>query len=93
MTLMASDQSTGEVFNVGGVEEISILDLARKIIDMTGSSSTIALIPYAKAFGKDFEDMQRRVPGTEKLAQVTGFVPDKSLDFILNQVVEYIKGR
>ena len=93
MTLMASDQSSGEVFNVGGVEEISILDLAQKIIDMTGSSSTIALIPYDQAFGKDFEDMQRRVPGTEKLARVTGFVPDKSLDFILNKVIEYIRGR
>ena len=93
MTLMASDQSSGEVFNVGGVEEISILDLAQKIIDMTGSSSTIALIPYDQAFGKDFEDMQRRVPGTEKLARVTGFVPDKSLDFILNKVIAYIRGR
>jgi UDP-glucose 4-epimerase len=93
MKLMASDQSSGEVFNVGGVEEISILDLAQKIIDMTGSSSSIALIPYDQAFGKDFEDMQRRVPGLEKLARVTGFVPDKSLEFILNQVIEYIKGR
>jgi UDP-glucose 4-epimerase len=93
MKLMESDQSTGEVINVGGIEEISILDLAQKIIDMTGSSSTIDLIPYDKAFGKDFEDMQRRVPSTEKLAQVTGFVPDKSLDFILSKVIEYIKNR
>jgi len=93
MKLMASDQSIGELFNVGGVEEISILDLAQKIIHMTGSSSTIQLIPYDKAFGKDFEDMQRRVPSTEKLAQVTGFVPDKSLDFILSKVIAYIKSR
>lgn len=91
MNLMASDQSTGEVCNVGGVEEISILNLARKIIDMTGSSSTIELIPYDQAFGKDFEDMQRRVPGTEKLAQITGFAPDKSLDFILKQVIDYMR--
>jgi UDP-glucose 4-epimerase len=89
--LMDADQSTGEVFNVGGVEEISILELAQKIIDMTGSSSTIQLIPYAEAFGKDFEDMQRRVPSTEKLERVTGFAPDKSLDFILSEVINFIR--
>jgi UDP-glucose 4-epimerase len=80
--LMESDRAIGEVINVGGLEEISMLDLAKKIIDMTGSTSTIQLVPYAEAFGKDFEDMQRRVPSTEKLEQVTGFAPDKSLDFI-----------
>ncbi|WP_372682895.1 GDP-mannose 4,6-dehydratase [Desulfosarcina sp.] len=93
MKLMASDQAIGEVINVGGVEEISILDLAQRIIDMTGSTSTIQLIPYAEAFGKDFEDMQRRVPSTQKLEQVTGFAPDKSLDFILSKVIEYINRR
>ena len=93
MKLMASDRSIGEVINVGGVEEISILDLAQKIIYMTESSSTIQLIPYDQAFGKDFEDMQRRVPSTEKLVQMTGFAPDKSLDFILSKVIEYIKYR
>jgi UDP-glucose 4-epimerase len=91
--LMESDQAIGEVINVGGLEEISMLDLAKKIIDMTGSTSTIQLIPYAEAFGKDFEDMQRRVPSTEKLEQVTGFAPDKSLDYILSKVIEYIKSR
>jgi UDP-glucose 4-epimerase len=91
--LMESDRAIGEVINVGGLEEISMLDLAKKIIDMTGSTSTIQLIPYAEAFGKDFEDMQRRVPSTQKLAQVTGFAPDKSLDFILSKVIRYIKSR
>ena len=91
--LMESDQAIGEVINVGGLEEISMVDLAKKIIDMTGSTSTIQLIPYAEAFGKDFEDMQRRVPSTQKLAQVTGFAPDKSLDFILSKVIRYIKSR
>ena len=93
MKLMETDQSIGEVFNVGGHEEISINDLAQKIIQMTGSSSTIQLIPYEEAFGKDFEDMQRRVPSTEKLGRVTGIVPDNSLDFILSEVIDYIKKR
>lgn len=93
MKLMGSNQATGEVFNVGGIEEISILDLAKRIIEMTGSSSTIELIPYEKAFGKDFEDMQRRVPGVGKLESVTGFSPDKSLSFILSEVIGYIKNK
>jgi UDP-glucose 4-epimerase len=93
MKLMASDASTAEVFNIGGVEEISIFDLAKKIIQMTASDSTIQLIPYDEAFGKDFEDMQRRVPSTAKLEQVTGSAPDKSLDFILQQVIEHARGR
>jgi UDP-glucose 4-epimerase len=91
--LMASERAVGEVFNIGGKEEISILDLAQKIIGMTASSSKIQMIPYDKAFGKDFEDMQRRVPSTDKLESVTGFAPDKDLDFILSEVIGYIKGR
>ena len=93
MKLMETDQAIGNVFNVGGHEEISINDLAQKIIQMTGSSSTLQLIPYEEAFGKDFEDMQRRVPSTEKLQKFTGFAPDKSLDFILSEVIDYIKGK
>jgi UDP-glucose 4-epimerase len=91
IALMASGQSSGEVFNVGGIEEISIMDLAKRIIQLTGSSSPIQLIPYEEAFGKDFEDMQRRVPGTNKLAQLIGFAPDKNLDFILTQVIDSLK--
>ncbi|WP_419655321.1 NAD-dependent epimerase/dehydratase [Desulfosarcina variabilis str. Montpellier] len=91
--LIESDQSVGEVFNVGGHEEISISDLAQKIIQMTGSSSTIKLIPYEEAFGKDFEDMLRRVPSTDKLESITGFKPDKRLDFILSQVIASIMGK
>jgi UDP-glucose 4-epimerase len=91
MALMESEQAVGEVVNVGGVGEISILELAREIIELTGSTSEIVLIPYEKAFGKDFEDMQRRVPSTEKLAELTDFTPDKSLEFILSKVIESAK--
>jgi UDP-glucose 4-epimerase len=90
IALMASEKSNGEVFNVGGNQEISILDLANKIIRMAGSTSSIQLVPYEKAFGKDFEDMQRRVPGTEKLAQAIGFTPEKSLEYILERVIAYL---
>ena len=70
-----------------------IPDLAKKIIDMTNSSSEITLIPYEKAFGKDFDDMQRRVPSTDKLNRIAGFAPDKSLDFILTKVINHFKNR
>lgn len=91
MGLMSCQAATGEVFNIGGIEEISILNLAKKIISITKSSSPIELIPYEKAFEKDFEDMQRRVPSIEKIFRYTGFTPQTDLDTILEQVVRYIK--
>ena len=73
----------GEAFNVGGVEEISILNLAKKVIEVTKSNSKINFIPYVKLKSKGFEDMQRRVPSTEKLKKLTGWAPKKGLDEIL----------
>ncbi len=63
MGLMESDNAVGEVFNVGGTEEITMLELAKKIIRETGSASDIELVPYDDAFEKNFEDMQRRGSG------------------------------
>ena len=93
MSLMASRETVGEVFNVGGTEEISILDLATRIIEKTGSTSKIELIPYEAAFEKDFEDMQRRVPGIEKIRRATGFTPETDLDTILDRVIDYFRNR
>ena len=73
----------GEAFNIGGVEEISILNLAKKIIEVTKSNSKINFISYAKLKSQGFEDMQRRVPSTEKLKKLTGWAPKKGLDEIL----------
>ena len=87
MSLMASLKATGELFNVGGTEEISIEDLARRIIAMTGSDSKIEYIPYEVAFEKDFEDMQRRVPGIQKIKDYIGFEPKTDLDGILKSVI------
>jgi UDP-glucose 4-epimerase len=83
----------GEVFNIGGTEEISILNLAERIIAATGSASTIEIVPYDKAFGKDFEDMQRRVPSVEKIQRLVGFDPKTSLDAILSNVVNFMRQR
>lgn len=91
MDLMEVPDAEGEVFNVGGREEITILDLAKKIISVTHSKSEIQMIPYEKAFGKDFEDMQRRVPSLEKIKAFIGFEPKTNLDGILEQVVNYMQ--
>lgn len=89
MALMACDGAVGEVFNIGGTEEITILDLARRIITRTGSASRVSLIPYEEAYAKDFEDMLRRVPSIEKIRSLVGFEPVTDLDTILDQVIRY----
>ena len=89
MALMETDEAVGEVFNVGGTEEITIRDLADRIIRETGSTSTVELIPYEKAFEKDFEDMQRRVPCIEKINKVIGFNPETDLTTILKTVISH----
>jgi UDP-glucose 4-epimerase len=89
--LMASEAAVGEIFNVGGTEEVTILSLAERIIAATGSSSAIELIPYEEAFEKDFEDMQRRVPGIGKIRSVIGFEPRTDLDTILQKTIDSIK--
>ncbi|MCG6910833.1 MAG: GDP-mannose 4,6-dehydratase, partial [Deltaproteobacteria bacterium] len=91
LSLMQRQEAVGEVFNVGGVEEISMLDLAEKIIAKSGSRSEIKLIPYEDAFEKDFEDMQRRVPGLEKIKNLLGFGPETDLDTILDIVIEHAR--
>lgn len=91
MALMESEKAVGEVFNIGGTQEITILDLARKIIRMTNSSSAVELIPYTEAFEEDFEDMQRRVPSIEKIESVVGFKPETELDTILQYVISHMK--
>jgi UDP-glucose 4-epimerase len=90
MGLMESPKAIGDVFNVGGTEEISIEDLAKKIIAMTKSSSEIEYVPYEVAFEKDFEDMERRVPGIEKIKACIGFEPKTDLNGILKNVIAYM---
>lgn len=88
MRLMDHDDAPGEVINIGGTEEVSILNLAEKIKALCGSTSTITFVPYNKVFGKDFEDMQRRVPGIEKIRQMIGFEPTTGLEAILKSVID-----
>jgi len=91
MGLMENEGSFGQVFNIGGTEEIAILDLAQKIIAITGSQSGIKMIPYEEAYEADFEDMERRVPSIEKVAQLIGFKPNDNLDDIIREIVAVMK--
>ena len=91
MGMMEKDESFGQVYNIGGTEEISILDLAKKIISLAESKSEIVLIPYEDAYVADFEDMMRRVPSVEKVARLIGFKPGVDLDDILNEIVTFMR--
>jgi UDP-glucose 4-epimerase len=85
--LLDRDDAVGEVFNVGSSEEVTILELARRIIDRAGSSSDIELVPYAEAYAKGFEDMRRRVPDTTKIGSFLGWRPRRALDEILTDAI------
>ncbi len=78
----------GNVFNIGSTEEVSILELANRIITITGSKSEIKLVPYDLAYDPGFEDMQRRKPLINKLEEFTDFRPKTSLDDIIRSVAE-----
>ncbi len=89
--LVKKGSTIGQVFNIGGTEEISILDLAKRIISISKTSSGIQVIPYDIAYGENFEDMQRRVPGIEKIKAFIDFNPQASLDNILGKVISYMR--
>lgn len=91
--LAETDSSIGEVYNVGGVGEISINNLAEKIISTTKSASNIRHIPYDQAYPSGFEDMQRRVPDTSKIQSVFGWKPEMSLEDIILDVSNYFKSK
>ena len=86
--IAAHPDANGEVYNVGGNHEITILDLAKKIKKMTGSDSRIVLVPYSTAYEEGFEDMQRRVPDITKLHELTGYTPKVSLEESLASIIE-----
>jgi UDP-glucose 4-epimerase len=85
--LLGRDEAVGDVFNVGSQEEITILELAQKVISRTGSSSTIRLVPYGEAYGTGFEDMQRRVPDTAKLRRLLDWAPTRTLNETLDEML------
>ena len=91
LALWNSKSGFGEAFNLGGVEEVRILDLAQNIIKLCESNSTINYLSYDEMRKSGFEDIERRIPNTEKLRKLTGWSPEKSLGNILNDYLEFIK--
>jgi UDP-glucose 4-epimerase len=91
--LMDNPQSVGQVFNIGSNEEVTILELAERVKELTGSESEIVFVPYDEAYEEGFEDMPRRVPDISKVNSLVGFRPEMSLDGILQSVINFHSGR
>lgn len=89
MALPKQVRAVGQVYNIGSTEEAAILDLARRVKQMTESKSELRLVPYEEAYVKGFEDMRRRVPSTDKIYQLMGWRPTKSLDEILRLMIGF----
>lgn len=91
--LIDEPRAVGEIFNIGGEGEISINDLAARILSITSSDSQIRHIPYNEAYQEGFEDMERRVPDITKIKNLIGYKNTHSLDDILAKVMEYERTR
>jgi UDP-glucose 4-epimerase len=89
--LLALPAAAGQVFNLGGEEEVSILNLAHRVIELAGSSSEIQLIPYEQAYPRGFEDLRRRVPDTTRLRALTGWAPTRTLEEILTEAIREVE--
>ena len=89
--IMNSSKATGQIFNIGNDDPITILELANKIKSAAGSSSKIVVIPYDTAYEKGFEDMQIRIPDISKIKEYIGFEPNMRIDSIIESVVSSMK--
>jgi UDP-glucose 4-epimerase len=87
--LMDHPDAVGQVFNIGSTQEVSILQLAQLVKEITKSESEITFLPYAEAYSDGFEDMPRRIPDTTKITNLVGFKPSKDLRGIVSEVVAY----
>ncbi|WP_022836073.1 NAD-dependent epimerase/dehydratase family protein [Salisaeta longa] len=91
--LLDAPAAEGEIFNIGNHEEVTINDLAARVIARTGSSAAIDHIPYEEVYGPGFEDMKRRTPNLDKIRSVVGYAPQHTTEDILDDVIAYEKQR
>lgn len=87
-----TDKCYGEILNIGSESEISILDLAKKVIAQTNSTSSIAITPYSKVYPKGFEEMFRRVPSIQKARDLLGWKPITPLEVTISDILRYLGG-
>lgn len=93
LALVKDDSTIGDYFNIGGVGEVTIKELAERIIARTGSTSNLVYIPFDQAYGPGFEDMQRRVPDISKVKSKIGWSPEHNLDSIIDSVAAHLKSK
>lgn len=91
--LIDCPEARGQVVNVGNQEEVSIVQLAERVGELTGKGSEIVKIPYEEAYGEGFDDMRRRVPDLTRVKSLVGYEPQNDLDAILRDVVEFERSR
>ena len=91
--LMDEPKAVGEVFNVGSNQEITIVELAKKVKELTASRSEISFVPYDEAYEEGFEDMPRRIPDISKVNRLVGFRPEMNLEGILRTVIDFHSGQ
>src|SRR5262249_53774876 len=89
MRLVDCADAIGQVFNIGSSEEVTILDLAHRVKELTKSSSEFVMVPYDQAYEQGFEDMHRRIPDTTKIKETVGFPPQRPLNEILERIIAY----
>jgi len=91
--LLASPSCRGGVYNLGSDEEVTITDLAERVIALSGSSSEIRFVPYEDAYGADFDDLRRRVPDLHRVRAAIGYAPTRTLDQIVTELITRAKAR
>lgn len=87
----STDKTIGTVVNIGNPEEISINDLAKKVIELTGSSSKVVHLSYEEAYTSGFEDMERRVPNINRIQELTGWKPERKLETIIRDLANHLR--
>ena len=90
--LMSATEMSGEIFNVGSAERVTILDLARRVLAATGSSSELEFVPHERVYGLGIEDVLHREPAIDKIGAAIGWKPTRDLDQILADVIAELRG-
>ena len=93
VSLASHPGAIGEIFNLGGEQEITVSDLAKKVKRLTKSNSEIVYLPYEEVYGEGFEDMRHRIPDISKIRNLIGYVPRVGLDDALKKTIEYHRNR
>jgi UDP-glucose 4-epimerase len=91
LRLVSEPKAIGQVVNIGNTQEVTILHLAERVRDLSGSKSPIRFVPYDQAYESGFEDMPRRVPDLSRVRALVGYEPQHQLDAILTQVIDYFR--